>query len=63
MLFDYNSMARHQVEPDKVRVTLPAGRTYYKKVLDRMLFQGKLKAELRVDEAEQPVLWISTLKK
>jgi hypothetical protein len=63
MLFDQNSMARHRVDPAKVRVSLPVGRTYYKKALDRMLFQGKLKAELRVDEASQPLLWVSTIKK
>jgi len=63
MLFDQNSMARHRVDPAKVRVSLPVGRTYYKKALDRMLFQGKLKAEVRVDEAGQPLLWVSTIKK
>lgn len=62
MLFDHNSMARQRIEPDKIRVSLPVGRTYYKKALERMLFQGKLKAELRVDESGQPLLWISTLK-
>ncbi len=63
LLFDHNSMARHRIDPSKVRVTLPVGQTYYKKVVDRMLFQGKLKAELRVDEAQQPLLWVSTIKK
>jgi hypothetical protein len=63
MLFDQNSMARHRVDPAKVRVSLPVGRTYYKKALDRMLFQGQLKAEVRVDEASQPLLWVSTIKK
>jgi len=62
MLFDQNSMARHRVDPDKVRVSLPVGRTYYKKALDRMLFQAKLKAEIRVDEASQPLVWVSTIK-
>ncbi len=63
MLFDYNAMARHRIDPGRVRVTLPVGRTYYKKAIDRMLFQAKLKAELRVDEGEQPLLWITTVKK
>ncbi len=45
-------MARQRIEPGTIRVTLPTGRTYYKKALDRMLLQGKLKAELRVDEAD-----------
>jgi hypothetical protein len=63
MLFDHNSLARQRIDPAKVRVSLPVGRTYYKKVVDRMLFQARLKAELRVDEAGQPLLWITTLKK
>jgi hypothetical protein len=62
MLFDQNAMARHRVDPAKVRVSLPVGRSYYKKVLDRMLFQGRLKEEVRVDEAGNPLLWVSTIK-
>jgi hypothetical protein len=61
-LMDHNSLARHRVEPARVNVTMPAGRTYYRKVLDRLLFQAKLKAELRVDEAGEPFLWITTIK-
>jgi hypothetical protein len=63
MLYDHNAMARHRIDPKAVRVSLPVGRSYYKKVVDRLLFHGKMKAELRVDEAEQPLLWISSIKK
>ncbi|MCU0875686.1 MAG: hypothetical protein MUE50_25420 [Pirellulaceae bacterium] len=63
LLFDHNSLARHQIDPAQINVSLPAGRTYYQGALDRLLNQAQLKCELRVDEAEKPFLWISTLKK
>lgn len=63
LLFDHNSLARHQIDPARINVTLPAGRTYYQGAIDRLLNQAQLKSELRVDEAEKPFLWISTLKK
>ncbi|QDU97210.1 hypothetical protein [Lignipirellula cremea] len=62
MLFDHNSMAREGIDPASVKVSLPAGRTFYKKIVDRLLSQGKLKSELRVDEAGSPFLWITTIK-
>jgi hypothetical protein len=60
-LFDHNSLARQGIEPAAVKVSHPKGQTYYKKVVDRLLAQAKLKAELRVDEAGRPLLWISTI--
>ena len=46
-----------------VKVSLPEAKTFYKKILDRVLGQAKLTMELRIDEAGKPFLWISTLKK
>jgi len=63
LIYDHNSMARHGIDPSEIQVSLPEGRFYYKKVIDRLLSQGKLKSELRVDEAGRPFLWISTIKK
>ncbi len=63
ILLDHNALARHQIDPAAVKVTLPEGRTFYKKALDRLLYQAKLKCELRVDEAGRPLFWVSTLKK
>lgn len=64
-LYDYNSLARHGVELDQIKVSIPKGRTYYKGVIDRMLLQAtpRLRAELRVDEAGQPFLWITTVRR
>ncbi len=62
MVFDYNSIARHRIDL-QVKVNSKEGRKSYASVIDEILYQGRLKAELRIDEAEQPFLWISTLKK
>ena len=61
-VFDQNSIARERVELEKTKITLPKSNTYYQKVLERALFQAKLKMEFRVDEADQPLLWITTIK-
>jgi len=63
VLFDRNSMARHGVDMAAQQVSIPPGRTYYKKVLERLLFQAKLKSEIRIDEAGRPFLWVTTLKR
>ena len=62
LLYDHNGMARQQIDPHKVMIEFPESRSYYKKVLARVLFQAKMKADLRVDEAGQPFLWIAPLK-
>lgn len=61
-LYDHNSLARHGIEPAEVKVSYPKGRTYYKRVIDRLLSQAGMKAELRVDEAGHPLLWLSTIR-
>lgn len=62
-LFDYNSMARHRVDPATSNIDFPAKRASYKRILDTVMFQAGLATELRVDEAEKPFLWISTTKR
>ena len=61
ILYDYNSLARRGIDPAKVNVSHPAKRTYYKRIIDRLVNQAKLKSDLRVDEAGKPFLWISSL--
>ena len=63
-LYDENNLARYGVDPSQVRVSLPKMRTYYKKIIDRLLIQAKprLTSEVRVDEAGKPFLWITTMK-
>lgn len=62
-LFDYNSMARHRVDPATSNVNYPPKRASYKRILDTVMFQAGLALELRMDEADKPFLWISTTKR
>lgn len=62
-LFDHNQLAKHGIVPEKIEVTVPPGRSYYKKILERVLFQAKLKSEIRTDELGHPIVWITTIKK
>jgi hypothetical protein len=57
--WDHAALAAHQIDPDAVKVTLPRTRTFYKRVLDRVLAQAQLGARLRVDEAGTAFLWIT----
>jgi hypothetical protein len=60
LLFDYNSMIKQRVDLKKP-VKMAAAQSFYRKILDRMLFQVGLKAEVRLDDANNPFLWITTL--
>lgn len=61
LLLDHNALARGKVDL-QTKVNFPATSIFYARALDRLLFQAKLKYELRVDESEKPFLWITTLK-
>ena len=60
-LYDHNNMARDRIDLAK-KVKVPAGKTFYKKILDQVLFQAGLKCEVRLDDAGKPLVWITTLK-
>jgi hypothetical protein len=62
VLLDHNSLAAAQIDLATAKVGLPQTKTYYDRVLDRLLFQARLKYDLRVDEAGKPFLWITTLR-
>jgi hypothetical protein len=61
LLLDHNSLAAGQVDLN-TKVSLPTSSTFYARALDRLLFQARLKYDLRVDEAQKPFLWITTLR-
>ena len=42
-----------------IQVHVPRTRTFYKRILDRVLIQGRLAGQLRVDEAGTAFLWIT----
>jgi hypothetical protein len=62
VLLDHNSLAAAQIDLATAAVSLPETTTYYDRILDRLLFQAKLKYQLRVDEAGKPFLWITTIR-
>lgn len=61
VLYDHNNLVRHKIDMKKP-VNVPAGKSYYRKVLEKVLFQAGMKFEVRVDDAERPFLWVTTLK-
>ncbi|HEX3724880.1 MAG TPA: hypothetical protein VHV08_01500 [Pirellulales bacterium] len=62
LLFDHNAMALHAIDPSQVQADVPNKRMTYSQILNRVLMQARLKYELRVDEADKPFLWITTVK-
>jgi hypothetical protein len=62
VLWDHNALARHGIDPAKVRVNAPQSRTTYHALLRRVLSQAKLTGEIRIDEAGHPIYWVTTLK-
>lgn len=62
MLVDHPALARHGIDSAKVMVTLPTGRSTYSLILQKVLFQARLKSDLRLDEAGKPFLWVTTIK-
>jgi hypothetical protein len=62
LVYDRNAMALHGIDPSSVQADVPSKRLSYSQTLRRVLAQAKLKYELRVDEAEKPFLWITTIK-
>jgi len=61
-LFDHNALALHGIDPAKATANELNKRLTYSQVLNKVLTQARLKYELRVDEADKPFLWISTVK-
>ncbi len=61
LLYDHNSLARQRIVLADIPVSLDPGRTYYQRILTRLLSQAKLTSELRVDDGGTPFLWISPL--
>lgn len=59
MIYDERILAERKIDPAEIEVKLPAGRTYLKKVVDRLLSQARLAGELRVDEGGRAFYWIT----
>src|SRR5439155_6631551 len=59
-LFDHNNIVRQKIDLVKT-VKIAATKTFYRKILDRVLAQAGLKCEVRVDDAGKPLIWITPL--
>jgi hypothetical protein len=62
-LYDHNALANFQIDLSGERASFPKSRTSYKRVLDTVLFQARLKCEIRDDDAGTPFLWITTIRR
>jgi hypothetical protein len=62
VLYDRNALALHGADPAGTQADVPAKRMSYSQVLSRVLGQSGLEYKLRVDEADKPFLWITTVK-
>ena len=60
VLYDHNSLARIRADLS-TKVSLTETNVFYARALDRLLSQARLRYEIRVDEANKPFLWITTL--
>jgi hypothetical protein len=56
---DQRTLAARGIDPTTVKVKLPRTKTYPRKAFDRILAQGRLAGELRVDEAGTPFYWVT----
>ena len=63
IVYDERILAEREIQADKIAVKLPAGNTFLKKSVDRLLSQARLAGELRVDEQGRPFYWITQFGK
>jgi len=56
-------LQQRQIDPSKIEVSLPKKRTFLKSAIGKLLSQGRLAEEVRVDEQGQPFLWVTQFGK
>lgn len=59
IFWDHSTLRKHQIDPTTVEVKYPKKRSQLIRVIDRLLFQARLRGELKVDEAGTVFYWIS----
>lgn len=62
LFFDHYKVDQDQIDTS-VDVRFPKDKTFYKKILDHILYQAFLGVDLKVDEAGKPFLWITSAKR
>ena len=63
IVLDRSALARHKVDIATIDAAVPAKRTSYSLLLQKLLFQARLKYQLRIDDGNRPFIWITTIKK
>ncbi|MEM9185525.1 MAG: hypothetical protein AAGB00_03410 [Planctomycetota bacterium] len=59
VLWDTATLTRLKIDPASINVKLPRSRASYKRILERLLFQARLRGKLHTDEAGTPFYWIT----
>ncbi len=62
VLVDYAALQREKIDLDQVKVSLPAKRSMYEIILRKVLIPQRLAHEVRVDDAQRPFIWVSTVR-
>ncbi|MGH7195145.1 MAG: hypothetical protein ACREJM_16650, partial [Candidatus Saccharimonadales bacterium] len=62
ILYDHYALTRHGIDVAKAKVKFPPGKSWYFKIIDKLLHQARLQGEWRLDDAGKPLLWVTTLK-
>ncbi len=63
VLLDDWIFRRHKIDPSKIQVSHLKKRTFLKSAVGKLLSQARLAEEVRVDEQEQPFLWVTRFGK
>jgi hypothetical protein len=61
-LLDHNALAARGIDLTKLQAEVPSKRMTYSQILHKLALEAKLRYELRVDEADQPLIWITSIK-
>ncbi len=59
LVYDQRTLAVRHIDPAKAPVKFPAGKTYIRRAVDRVLGQAQLAGELRIDDAGRPFYWMT----
>lgn len=59
VLWDHAALDAKRIDPAKVLVKLAPAEMFYKRILDKLLFQAHLRGEVRVDEVGTVFYWIT----
>ena len=62
VLYDHYALARQGIDLTKLDAKFPASKTWYAKIIDRVLHQSGLTGEWRLDDGGKPLLWVTKLK-